>query len=943
MKAKLPLAAKSSVSNKLGMPLYRNHRSSITSREPSADRHATDEKIIDISIISSSDDEDKAESVVSRLSSIDSLPNESSNRLETYDNPDDIPPGYVYMSRHQEKKADPIVLSSSSEGEDDGIYEHRKRKPESSYSQDAAYRGRVTNASKRYRMELKNARSGRKNIRKIQAESDQVLRIRQETQRKAREVEDRIRMNQRKYEATAFTKDTIKLLINPGHDKSESDVYILPELAKFLKPHQVDGVRFMWKNVVMFNGQGCILSHAMGLGKTFQVITFLFTLMRENRLGNSTIPPKLKPNRILILCPPTLIENWHNEFYKWIPREHLRVIGWVYKLGNACKRIDEKIDFLQKWYRFGGILLMGYQAFRDLVSNQGRVVQTLEQSEEIKKILLEAPSVNPTTKISLYIKQLQTKSRICLTGYPLQNNLEEYWCMVDFVYPMFLGSLPDFRNAYINPINNGLYPDSTPGDRKLSSTKLYVLSGIISEIVLRKDASVLHRDLPEKVEYIIACKLTDLQYQLYTGFLRSQMNDAKTYTNENIIAKGHVLLQICNHPCVFKTAVVSHQDGEKGRTGVSAFEAKPKHAEAEEITIIDLENERPEELPEVQQEMKKIEPIGYDWTKELFDRVEDPADVVHCHKMNILMEILLACKKIEEKVLVFSRSIPTLDYIEHVLKRYKHQHFKYLRLDGETPIQNRQDMIDRFNQETDFDVFLISSGAGSLGVNLVSANRVVIYDVGWNPSFDEQAIARAYRYGQQRKVYVYRLQTYSTFEDKLFKNNVHKVGLFVRVVDKKNPGKLFTKDQMKRYLDFPESRPVTKLAVTQFDDPVIDQTVRTNQESIIEITLHSTLLNEVEGDLTAEDKFQAQSLLEQERRLRNPISGGNGTQPTVESHPVVATNSTNTGEPTTATTLTVTSTFPTTATTTPTPTPANGNSIDGESIPESMMPVSLNP
>jgi len=88
-------------------------------------------------------------------------------------------------------------------------------------------------------------------------------------------------------------------------------------------------------------------------------------------------------------------------------------------------------------------------------------------------------------------------------------------------------------------------------------------------------------------------------------------------------------------------------------------------------------------------------------------------------------------------------------------------------------------------------------------VNLVAASRVVIYDVGWNPSHDEQAVARSYRYGQKKPVFVYRLQTFGTWEDRIYKINIHKLALANRVVDKKNTVKAFTKMEMKTYFQPP--------------------------------------------------------------------------------------------------------------------------------------------
>ena len=120
-----------------------------------------------------------------------------------------------------------------------------------------------------------------------------------------------------------------------------------------------------------------------------------------------------------------------------------------------------------------------------------------------------------------------------------------------------------------------------------------------------------------------------------------------------------------------------------------------------------------------------------------------------------------------------------LDYIETLFKAINEERQKeiisYVRLDGRLSMGSRQPLIDRFNDpSSQIHVFLSSTRAGSLGINLVGANRVILMDVCWNPIHDEQAVVRIFRYGQTKPVYIYRLQAFGTFEDKMYQNNIRK-------------------------------------------------------------------------------------------------------------------------------------------------------------------------
>lgn len=163
------------------------------------------------------------------------------------------------------------------------------------------------------------------------------------------------------------------------------------------------------------------------------------------------------------------------------------------------------------------------------------------------------------------------------------------------------------------------------------------------------------------------------------------------------------------------------------------------------------------------------------------------------------------------------------DFLEKTLKD---ANIHTLRIDGSTPTPTRQIYVDKFNRQHKWQVFLISSKAASLGINLVAANRVILFDLDWNPCHDEQAVARAYRFGQQKEVFVYRMQTFGTIEEHIFRLNVHKHGISSRVVDDKTlmPQK---QDLKKKYYLKPVPSPALPLPEGMYShltDPVLRAT-----------------------------------------------------------------------------------------------------------------------
>lgn len=195
------------------------------------------------------------------------------------------------------------------------------------------------------------------------------------------------------------------------------------------------------------------------------------------------------------------------------------------------------------------------------------------------------------------------------------------------------------------------------------------------------------------------------------------------------------------------------------------------------------------------------------WAEPFF-RNYIPGDYKTSVKMTVLIHILFRSKYFNEKVTVFSQSIPTLNWIQSFLDQHNKKYsdvrrqMKYLRIDGSTPAATRSDNIKRFNDKrNDIFVMLVSTKAGGEGINLIGGNRVVLFDVSWNPCHDHQAMCRSHRLGQDKDVYVYRLISCESLEKKIFDLQLHKEGMSKRVIDDTAIERRLTKGELQDIFD----------------------------------------------------------------------------------------------------------------------------------------------
>jgi transcriptional regulator ATRX len=583
-------------------------------------------------------------------------------------------------------------------------------------------------------------------------------------------------MTQRMSQSLSQEDDEEELILD--FDKSDNPIAVHRNLVAKMKQHQKDGVKFMYD--VSFGSlrdevktaSGCILAHSMGLGKTLQLVSLVHTLIMHK---------VLETKRILIICPKSTILNWKDEFLKWlknIPSNGLKIF---YNADD--KQIHERVKEIESWYDLGrpGVFLINYEAFRNMVNypKVGKPAKTPMAPELIEKLqkTIKKCFVSPGPDLVVcdeghYIKnekgatrkavgQIETRRRIILTGTPLQNNLCEYYAMVNWIKPGILGTMKEFNNLYANPIKDGQHNDSTPGMIKRMKQRSLILNNKLSNFVQRKEASVLKEFLPEKHEYVIFVPLTSVQEKLYKHFLASCDGE-----------KGHSLMndytalrKIWTHPSALKNA----------RDRAMAGELKVGEKTSKKNVDDDGEEE------DVHDKIDGDMGVKSTWWQK-FVTNDDLNSLTTSNKLILLFDILKMCEERKEKVLIFSSFVAVLNIVEEFMKkinecynrfeptetdlRYNFHQYKtryeknhdYIRLDGSTKRWDRQQMIARFNDEsnTRLRCFLISAKAGGQGINLTSANRCIILDTSWNPSSDLQNIFRIYRLGQKKTCFAYR-------------------------------------------------------------------------------------------------------------------------------------------------------------------------------------------
>ncbi|XP_022085624.1 DNA repair and recombination protein RAD54B-like [Acanthaster planci] len=535
---------------------------------------------------------------------------------------------------------------------------------------------------------------------------------------------------------------------NPQHHPVV-DVVLDPYLSSKLRPHQREGVLFLYECVMglrSFQGNGAILADDMGLGKTLQCICLIWTLCKQG-------PYRAKPvtRRVLIVTPGSLVKNWCREFKKWLGNERMRVFAV-----SADKKVQEFASS-----PIYPILIISYEMFVRSIEDIRKINFDLIVCDEGHRLK------NTNIKTTSLISSLPVQRRILLTGTPVQNDLQEFHSIVEFCNPGVLGSSAAFHRVYEDPITKGNQPQAKSEEKKLAATRAAELSRLTGLFVLRRTQEINNKYLPPKVETVVFCKPSPLQLLLYqwllsSRVLRSCLTASSQYAEASFSSPHLVcitaLKKLCNHPGLLHQACLD-ADTEHRETG-----SVDDGFLAEESLYKDL-------LP--------FFPDNY---------TVDSVDMEHSGKMQVLADLLCSLHENgpSEKIVLVSNYTQTLGFLQKLCEQ---EGYKFCRLDGSTPTARRQEIVEHFNssysQET---VFLLSSKAGGVGLNLIGASRLLLYDIDWNPANDLQAMARVWRDGQKRQVHIYRLITTGTIEEKVYQRQISKQGLSGAVVDAKSHG-----------------------------------------------------------------------------------------------------------------------------------------------------------
>ncbi|KAH7477204.1 hypothetical protein KRP22_001124 [Phytophthora ramorum] len=482
-----------------------------------------------------------------------------------------------------------------------------------------------------------------------------------------------------------------------------------------LRDYQLEGIR--WLCNLFENGLNGILADEMGLGKTIQVIGLLAHLKALGVRG---------PH--LIVAPLSTLMNWATEFRKWAPT--MPVV--IYHGTKAERREMRKHQLNRKKKNDADfpVIISSYEmmlADSRAFASMGFVwkYMVIDEGHRLK---------NMDCQLVRELKRARSENRLLLTGTPLQNNLTELWALLNFILPDVFDDLELFESwfsftpdavatsaATNEPI---AAQDVLQGEKKVEV--IAKLHEILRPFLLRRLKGDVVEEMVSKTEIFVYCAMTPMQREYYNmirdGTLAKAMEEKygrfqaqqafKTTTLRNRMIQYR---KCCLHPYLFD---------------------EPLTASGEAIT-----------------DERIVETAG---------------------KMKVLDLMLRELKRKGHKVLIFSQMTRALDILEDYLLM---RDYRYCRLDGSTKLTDRVDQMEKFNKvsagsastndEDNVFVFMLSTRAGGLGINLIAADTVIFFDSDWNPQQDNQAMDRCHRIGQKNEIIVYRLVTENSFEDRM--------------------------------------------------------------------------------------------------------------------------------------------------------------------------------
>ncbi|KAL4147739.1 hypothetical protein PRNP1_011493 [Phytophthora ramorum] len=587
-------------------------------------------------------------------------------------------------------------------------------------------------------------------------------------------------------------------MIMQSSEEGAKTLEVCANLNNYLFDYQRGGVDFL--HSAYQRNTGAILGDDMGLGKTIQVIAFLSAILnkcgdhrdkdawrallhqRRERYNASaggnpedigfSFDGEVAP--VFIIMPASLLQNWEQELHTWMSCSTIILRG---KPNDRDAMIDQ---IARGEYE---IVICSYDILKMYLNRLHKISWEMVILDEMHCLK------NPEAQLTKAVKAIKCKRRFGLTGTLMQNNEKELHCLLDTIAPGALGSWAEFSMYYGNDIKYGRKKSAAPEAVKRSHQKEQELREKLLPYYLRREKDINPTfQVVKKNDQVVFCDLTPLQMAAYERVLAMPEFELIRQGEEKCDCGRDSKLK--RKQCCYKIPMDIgdtpgllyerfHERGPckncpncMGLVCVAMLLKLSNHMELLKIN--------PHESTEVQHYQREFAKTAFGDDLDAVGGVNQVSSFQEmcaiatktCGKMVVLEKLLAVWKKRRERTLIFSRSTRMLDIIQLFLIT---KAIRYSRLDGNTKVEERLQMVNDFNSpESNTSVFLISTRAGGVGLNLQSATNVVIFDPSWNPAHDCQAQDRAYRIGQTKDVQVYRLITLGTIEEMMYVRQIYK-------------------------------------------------------------------------------------------------------------------------------------------------------------------------
>ncbi|XP_037536812.1 lymphoid-specific helicase [Nematolebias whitei] len=670
------------------------------------------------------------------------------------------------------KKSKKIQKDHSADAEKD----KRKRKRDEDYKiADVMSKEEIMSQAKKSKMEDTNGASVQKKL-----EAEDIEKLSDSNQ----DIKDRL---------SETVRENAKHLLHPDRKVNGQPVPMQqPQLFSggIMRWYQIEGIE--WMRMLWENGINGILADEMGLGKTIQCIAHIAMMIEKKVMGP-----------FLVVAPLSTLPNWISEFKRFTPE-----VSVLLYHGTQ----PERAKLLKQIRRVQGTLNM----FPVVVTSFeiSMIDRKYLQHFQWKYLIVDEGHriKNLNCRLVRELKLMPTDNKLLLTGTPLQNNLAELWSLLNFLLPEVFDDLKSFESWFdIDSLGDAESVVVAEREQNILS----MLHQILTPFLLRRLKSDVTLDVPPKKEIVVYAPLTPKQEAFYTAVVNKTIT--KMLGQEK--KEAPVVLSSSGRPKRHSRKFVDYS--EKDSDPSLDLERLCKEAELSPTPVLDVQSPLDAQinlkLQNILMLLKRCCNHPY-----LVEYPLDPATqefkideqlVQSSGKFLILDRLLPALKERGHKVLIFSQMTSILD----ILMDYCYlRGFQYSRLDGSMSYTDRDENMKKFSTEPEVFIFLLSTRAGGLGINLTAADTVIIFDSDWNPQADLQAQDRCHRIGQTKPVVVYRLVTASTIDQKILERASAKRKLEQMVIHKnKFKGRKAELKENKSCVDLKELQELLKVKRTE--------------------------------------------------------------------------------------------------------------------------------